>query len=253
MIAVDHGRWAERWEAQQDRYMPDREERFRLMLDVLATVVGDGPATVLDVGCGPGSLAVRVLARFPRARVIGVDVDPVLLAIGRGARGGDARLTFAEADLRDPGWTERLGLDGQADAALSTTALHWLALPDLTRLYGDLARVLRPGAMFLDGDHRRFPGSPRLERAARAIAERARASRARPVPDAETWEQWWAAVRAEPAFAAAVAERDRMGHAHADRVAIDDAEHCRLLRAAGFAEAVTVWQQGDDRILAAVR
>lgn len=253
MIAVDYTRWVERWEAQQDRYMPDREQRFSLMFEVLESVVGDGPITVLDVGCGPGSLAVRLLARFPRANVIGVDIDPVLLALGRGARGDHPRLRFVTTDLNDPRWFERIGLEGNADAALSTTALHWLSLPGLTRLYGDLASVLRPGGVFLDGDHCRFPGQPRLKAAARRIAEVAR-SRHAPTPEtSETWDQWWEAARSEPAFVEMVAERDRIGHAHQDRAEISEAEHARKLFAAGFSEAATVWQQGDDRILAAVR
>lgn len=145
MIALDHASWVARWEAQQDRYMPDREERFQRMFDVLESAVGDGPMTVLDVGCGPGSLGARLLERFPRATVIGIDVDPVLLELARRARGGNERLRFASVDLRDPSWAARIGLRGSADAALSTTALHWLGLPDLTRLYADLARVLRQG------------------------------------------------------------------------------------------------------------
>jgi len=34
---------------------------------------------------------------------------------------------------------------------------------------------------------------------------------------------------------------------------VSDEEQCRRLREAGFAEAGTLWQHGDDRILAAVR
>jgi trans-aconitate methyltransferase len=35
---------------------------------------------VLDLGCGPGSLAGRLAARLPTAEIIGLDQDPVLLA-----------------------------------------------------------------------------------------------------------------------------------------------------------------------------
>jgi trans-aconitate methyltransferase len=31
---------------------------------------------VIDIGCGPGWLAVRLLARLPHATVIGLDADP---------------------------------------------------------------------------------------------------------------------------------------------------------------------------------
>jgi hypothetical protein len=48
----------------------------------------------------------------------------------------------------------RLGLGTRApDAAVSTTALHWLYEPELRALYAELASVLRPGGPLLDGDH----------------------------------------------------------------------------------------------------
>ena len=75
-----------------------------------------------------------------------------------------------------------------------------------------------------------------------------------PVSPAEDWEEWWAAVRAEPAFAAALAERDRRRHEHprgdeSDRYA----SHRDALAAAGFGEIGTGWQRADDRVLVAVR
>jgi SAM-dependent methyltransferase len=254
MVAIDFAAWTERWEAQQDRYVTDREERFTVMFDAMEAVVGTGPITVLDLGCGPGSLSIRLLARFPEATVIGVDVDPVLLMLASGAHGDQPRLRLRTADLRDSDWLDRLELDGPVDAALSTTALHWLSLPDLERLYGDLASALRPGGVFLDGDHCRFPDQAGIARAAARVAELAHARRPPPSSRAESWDQWWQAVRADPAFADAVRERDRIGHGHQDaRAQMSEPEHCRRLLAAGFSEAATIWQQGDDRILTAIR
>jgi SAM-dependent methyltransferase len=233
--------------------MVDREERFELMFEVVASVLGEGAITVLDLGCGPGSLGSRLVRRFPEATVIGVDLDPVLLELAGGAWREDPRLRWVNADLGSGGWIGQVPYSGGFDAALSTTALHWLTLDQLTRLYADLARLLRPGGVFLDGDHCRFPGAPRLEAAAQRVHEMVRGRRTRPVVEGETWGDWWDAIRAEPQLADAVAERDRIGHAHRDRAQVDDAEHCRRLRAAGFSEAATLWQQGDERILAAVR
>ena len=79
-----------------------------------------------------------------------------MLAIGRGALGTvDGRLRWIEADLASPDWLEALG-ETQVDAVLSTTALHWLAPEPLARLYQDLARLLRPGGLLLNGDHMAF-------------------------------------------------------------------------------------------------
>jgi hypothetical protein len=63
-----------------------------------------------------------------------VDLDPVMLAIGRGALGTvDRRLRWIEAGLVSPGSLESLG-EPHIDAVLSTTALHWLEPEPLGRL-----------------------------------------------------------------------------------------------------------------------
>jgi trans-aconitate methyltransferase len=115
------------------------------MFDALAALL---PASfvALDLACGPGSISQRLLARFPGARAIAADIDPVMLAIGRGALGTvDGRLRWIEADLASPDWLEALG-ETQVDAVLSTTALHWMTPEPLARLYRDLGRCCGPAA-----------------------------------------------------------------------------------------------------------
>ena len=96
---IDWLDWLRRWDAQQQGYVPQREARFEAMFDVLAELM---PASfvALDLACGPGSISQRLLARFPAAHAIAVDIDPVMLAIGR-AR--STRSTAAYAGSR-PTW-----------------------------------------------------------------------------------------------------------------------------------------------------
>lgn len=251
---LDFTAWMARWDAQQAGYLTDREERFQLLFDALEAITGGGPVTAIDLAAGPASLAARLLDRLPGSRVVAVDVDPVLLALGRGAYGGRDGLTFVEADLREEGWMSALPA-GPYDGVLSTTALHWLGAGDIRRLYRDLAGLLRTGGAFLDGDHLRFDaGQEPLAEAASAMSARTRARRRGPAAAAETWNEWWDAVRAEPALAAAMAARDRLGHAHPHgRHDLSDGGHRRLLLDSGFTAAGPLWQQGDDRILAAIR
>ena len=99
---IDWASWLRRWDAQQEGYVPEREVRFSAMLDVLDELLGES-FVALDLGCGPGSISQRLLARFPSAQAIAVDIDPVLLAIGRGAVGTlDGRLRWVQADLESP-------------------------------------------------------------------------------------------------------------------------------------------------------
>ena len=138
---VDWSDWLRRWDAQQEGYVPEREARFTAMLDALAALL---PASfvALDLACGPGSISQRLLGRFPEAHAIAVDIDPVMLALGRGALGTvDGRLRWVDVDLASPEWLDALG-GTRVDAVLSSTALHWLPSEQLSRLYHDLARLL---------------------------------------------------------------------------------------------------------------
>ena len=64
-------------------------------------------------------------------------------------------------------------MDRRPDAAVSTTALHWLTQPALVALYAELAQLLRPGGLVLNGDHLiEDADAPVLARLGRAMSER---------------------------------------------------------------------------------
>jgi SAM-dependent methyltransferase len=247
--------WIDRWERQQENYLPDREDRFTALIDAVEEGAGRADPLVIDLGSGPGSLSVRLLDRLPAATVVAVDADPVTLALGRAAYGDRPGLRFADIDLREPGWPVKLGLDRRADAAVSTTALHWLREPELRAVYAELATVLRPGGLLLDGDHFRLDeaASPTLAALEAALLQREERRR---FPDGhgESWRGWWDAVTADPALAAQAAERERRrveaGHHGSESVLLST--HMAALRAAGFAETGILWQRGENRLLCAV-
>lgn len=245
-------RWIDRWDRQQEGYLPDREERFTALIDAVEAGAGRPDPLVIDLGCGPGSLSARLLDRLPQARVVAVDADPLLLSLGEAAYGHRDGLRFVHRDLREPGWTEALGLDRPADAAVSTTALHWLPEPDLRAVYAELATVLRPGGLFLNGDHMSSedttPALARLERALHESEERRRFAAARP----EDWRQWWDAIAADPDLAG-IASPNPATAAHHGSESLHLSTHVEALRAAGFAEIGMLWQRGDNRLLCAVR
>lgn len=247
--AIDWQRWLHRWDAQQQRMLPSREERFAVMTATLEAFAGPAPQ-VLDLGSGPGSLSDRVLQRLPRATVVAIDADPVLAAIARGAHVDEARISFVEADLRGD-WVDTLPRTPPFDAAVSTTALHWLGLPDLVRFFWALAGVLRPGAVLLNGDRIDFDHDQRViaEAAARVALPRSASA-----DDAEDWDEWWRAVAEEPRLAREVEERRRRGYDHPHRQDPQTYEFFRAaLLAAGFTEVGTLWQRLNDRVLVAVR
>ncbi|MGA5699685.1 class I SAM-dependent methyltransferase [Peterkaempfera bronchialis] len=245
------GLWVERWERQQERYAVDREERFTVIADVVEHVTaGQDRPLVVDLGCGPGSLAVRLARRLPNAEVVAVDADPLLLELGRTHHGRAAR--YVRATIGGAGWVEALGLRRPLDAAASTTALHYLPEDALRRVYRQLAAVLRPGGVLVNADHL-FQDCAGLSELATRVGRR-RAER-QCVFDQEDWESWWAAVAEEPEFADLLAERRQVMRdlGEGKDNGLSYSHHVALLRGAGFSHAGPVWQFGDSCVLVALR
>jgi SAM-dependent methyltransferase len=143
-----------------------------------------------------------------------------------------------------------LDLDRPVDAAVSTTALHWLGDEALGGLYRTLAGLLRPGGVLVNGDHL-YDAQPRLAELAKSVRE----SRERRVgvTDNEDWAAWWEAVAADPELADLATDRQRRGLTGGHGNGLGLARHIELLRAAGFREAGPLWQVGDDTVLVGVR
>jgi SAM-dependent methyltransferase len=246
---TDWAAWQESWDRQQEWYMPDREERFRIMLDMVEALVGTAPR-VLDLACGTGSITARLLARFPRATSTGVDLDPALLAIARGTFEGDDRVRFVTADLKDPDWPAKLPYDSY-DAVLTATALHWLHSEPLAALYGRVAELVRDGGVFMNADHMIDDSTPRINAAERA-RRHARMDRARE-SGALDWAQWWQLAAQDPVLAEPTARRFEIYGEHADGDMPSPAWHARTLLAQGFAEARPVWCSPSDTLLLALK
>jgi trans-aconitate methyltransferase len=247
-----------RWDDQQAAYITHREQRFDVMLDVIAHVCATTPGlepdgtglTALDLACGPGSLSQRILERFPRARVIGIDYDPVLLALAGtwlGARYGERFMTL-DADLAAPGWEAGLS-EGTAHLAVSSTALHWLEPAQLVALYATLGTVLPPDGVFMDADHLRYDPVAQHFLSAISAADDERTQHAAHSQGVQTWDEWWADAVALPELGQHKAERDRR---FADRPPTPHAPlelHLSALRTAGFSETGVIWRHYDDVVV----
>lgn len=229
--------WLQRWDAQQETYLPDREERFEVLVDLVEAVAGQRPR-VVDLACGPASLGARLLTRLPEAEVVGVDADPVLLALARSTT--PSGLTLVDADLREPSWVRKIPA-GPYDAVVSTTALHWLDEPNLRQVYAACAGLLRPGGLLANGDHLRTSASGRLVELALEL-DRRRA--ARHGAGAEDWAAWWTAVRHDPELGDAVTDRDRRAFDHPEHSENSREVHEQALRIAGFTEVDVLWCKG---------
>jgi malonyl-CoA O-methyltransferase len=94
------------------------------------------PQVVLDLGCGTGYFRPALLARFPRASYVGLDIAEGMIDYARGqAQGAGAWLVGDAEDL--PFASESV------DLIFSSLAIQWCYHP--RRLMSELARVLKPG------------------------------------------------------------------------------------------------------------
>jgi len=93
---------------------------------------------VLDVGCGPGSLA-RYLARDGHS-VTGIDADPLMIDRAQYLATEISGVTFELGDVRKLRFS-----DGSFDAVLATNVLF--LIPDPLAGLREMARVVRPGGI----------------------------------------------------------------------------------------------------------
>ncbi len=126
-----------RWDPA--RYLTFADERGRPFGDLLARVAAGDPTLVVDLGCGPGNLTELLTRRWPRARVLGVDSSPEMIARARADHPGPA---YSVEDLRD--WAPPV--PGEVDVLISHATLQWL--PDHLDLLGRLVGHVRPGGWF---------------------------------------------------------------------------------------------------------
>lgn len=124
-----------------------REHAFRQRLVELARL--QPGETVLDVGCGTGTLAIAATRRVgPAGKVYGIDASPEMITLARrkAAKAG-LDLIFETATV------EALPFpDARFDAVLSTLMLHHLPRPVRQRCAHEARRVLRPGGRLLAVD-----------------------------------------------------------------------------------------------------
>jgi release factor glutamine methyltransferase len=135
---------------------PDSETLIEAAIDWL----GDrAPASILDLGTGPGTLLLAALDHWPEAKGLGIDRSEA--ALGYARANGDRLGMAARAAFRIGDWGA--GLDGRFDLILANPPYIGTdeALPEDVLRY-EPASALFAGADGLDDYRRILPDLPRL-------------------------------------------------------------------------------------------
>lgn len=130
------------------------------MLDLLAPAVGE---TILDVGCGTGSLAILLKQRQPQARIIALDPDTEALAIAKGkAEEAGVAIEWQQ------GFAHDAAAFGPADKAVSSLVFHQVPLDGKRTGLAAMFASVREGGLVCVADYA-TPGSWPMRQAFRFI------------------------------------------------------------------------------------
>ena len=124
--------------------MLGRERSFReKVIDLARIKAGE---SVLDVGCGTGTLAIAAKRRVgPNGKVYGIDASPEMIArANKKARKAGAEVVFKNDVVEALPFT-----DQSFDVILSTLMLHHLPPETRKECAREMRRVLKPGGRIL--------------------------------------------------------------------------------------------------------
>lgn len=107
-------------------------------LDLLEALVPLAGARIVEAGCGAARLARDLLARYPSAEVVGLEVDDRQHA--KNLATPAERLQFLRAGAQAIPFA-----DASFDGALMLKSLHHVPQAQMDAALDELARVLRPG------------------------------------------------------------------------------------------------------------
>jgi len=119
----------------------------RLHRRIVKHLAADGPASVLDIGCGTGTLTRQVydaLPPTPFRRVCGVDAAEAMIEVARKKAGDRPHLEFTAALAEDLPYP-----DGSFDRVLSTFFFHHLNYDLKVHALAESWRVLHPGGQLI--------------------------------------------------------------------------------------------------------
>jgi trans-aconitate 2-methyltransferase len=114
-------------------YLRYADERTRPAAELIQRIPAEAPATVIDLGCGPGNSTALAAARWPNAALEGFDSSPEMIETARASK---VPARFFVADIA--AWRP----SAPYDVVLSNATLQWLDNHEslLPRLVGFVGR-----------------------------------------------------------------------------------------------------------------
>lgn len=179
----------------------------------------------IDVGCGTGTVALRVSEAFPNAQVTCLDVAENMIAMARAKLAPYPQVRFHRGDF------DTFAVDAPYDAVVSSLALHHLPTDESKReFYRRVYDTLNPGGAFYNADLV-LASSESLQA---VYMDRWRAFMRRGVSDADIDGKWLPQHRAEDHPAMLL-------------------QHVEWLVQAGFVDVDVVWKHYNVAVYGGVK
>lgn len=121
---------------------------YKLMVEAMVSVIPFGPKhafSMIDLGCGTGTISRAIKDRFPNSNVTCVDIAKNMLDIANGKLGGSAKLIQADFYAFE--------FPQQYDVIVSSLALHHLETDrDKLNFYHKIFSALNQDGIFINID-----------------------------------------------------------------------------------------------------
>lgn len=138
----------------------DKDQLHALLISGVEPPADARVGRVLDLACSVGQSTTALKARFPDARVVGIDhSEPMLRAAHRRAVMLGSEVTFRQALAEDSPFP-----NGHFDLIFAFILFHELPLRVSRKVVAEVARQLRPGGVFVAYDFIDSASMPAVER-----------------------------------------------------------------------------------------
>lgn len=124
--------------------------KYREMQEVIASLLPfkkDASIRVLDLGIGTGNLSLKLLEKFPKADIVGIDKNKDVLKIAlKKLRRLTPKIKLAREDFSD------FLPKGKYDVVVSLLSIHHLPDSQKRKLFKRIYQILKPKGIFVNGD-----------------------------------------------------------------------------------------------------
>ena len=124
------------WNSKQ--YLKFKNERTQPAIDLVNRIQLENPSKIVDIGCGPGNSTQVLAARFPNAKILGIDSSESMI---EAARKQYPELEFRVCDAAN----DLAALGNDFDLVFSNACIQWIE--NHKRLLPSMMGLLKSGGI----------------------------------------------------------------------------------------------------------